>query len=172
MEFPPDWNVADAADFDIALPSGHGEVTLELLAQLRNTGRILDGFRFVLDGSAPLEVGVDLYQLLPVDSCRGLRLAQQFWPRDIRLRRNMTTSTWTSVTDSVASNDADILDDSGAGISPAAFTRILDELPGTGPTNASTRWAVVIGADGLLKLQLQGLPLVASYLNNRSTFRR
>jgi hypothetical protein len=84
----------------------------------------------------------------------------------------MTTSTWTSVTDSVASNDADILDDSGAGVSPAAFARILDELPGTGPTNASTRWAVVIGADGLLKLQLQGLPLVASYLNNRSTFRR
>jgi hypothetical protein len=172
MEFPPDCSVAEAADFDIALPSGQGEITLELLAQLRNTGRILDGLGFALDGTAPLEISVDLFQLLPVDSCRGLCLAQQFWPWDIRLRRNMTTSTWTSVTDSVASNDADVLDDSGAGVSPAAFARILDQLPGTGPTNTPTRWAVVIGADGLLKLQLQGLPLVASYLNNRSTFRR
>jgi hypothetical protein len=45
MEFPPDWSVAEAVDFDVALPSGQGEITLELLAQLRNTGRILDGFR-------------------------------------------------------------------------------------------------------------------------------
>ncbi len=170
MEFPPDWNVAEATDFDLALPSYQGETTVELLAQLRNTGRILDGFRFAFDGTVPLEINVDMFQLLPVDSCRGLRLAQQFWPCNICLRRNMTTSTWTSVTDSVASNDADILDNSGAGVSPNAFARILEQLPGTGPTNASTRWAVVIGADGLLKLQLQGLPLVASYLNNRSTF--
>jgi hypothetical protein len=80
MEFPPDWNVAEAADFDIALPSGQGEVTLELLAQLRNTGRILDGFRFVLDGTAPLEVGVDLYQLLPVDSCADCAWPSSFGP--------------------------------------------------------------------------------------------
>jgi hypothetical protein len=93
MKFPPDWNVAEAADFDLALPSYQGEITVELLAQLRNTGRILDGFRFAFDGTVPLEINVDMFQLLPVDSCRGLRLAQQFWPRDIRLRRNMMTST-------------------------------------------------------------------------------
>jgi hypothetical protein len=84
----------------------------------------------------------------------------------------MVSSAWTSLTDIVSSNNADILDDSGAGISPAAFLRILGQLPSSGPVNASTRWAIVIGADGLLKLQLQALPLVASYLNNRATFRR
>jgi hypothetical protein len=50
--------------------------------------------------------------------------------------------------------------------------RILEHLPGDGPVNASTRWAIAAGPDGFLKLQLQGLPLVASVLNNRSTFKR
>jgi hypothetical protein len=172
MEFPPDWNVSEAAEFDIASPSTPGAVSVELFAQLRNTGRILDGFRFAIDVVSPLEINVDLFQLIPVDDCRNLRFFQQFWPRDVMLRRNMVSSTWTSLTDIVSSNNADVLDDSGAGISPAAFLRILGQLPSSGPVNASTRWAVVIGADGLLKLQLQALPLVASYLNNRATFRR
>jgi hypothetical protein len=172
MEFPLDWNVSEAAEFDTAAPSSPGAVSVELFAQLRNTGRILDGFRFAIDGASPLEVNVDLYQLIPVDDCRSLRFFQQSWPRDIALRRNMVSSSWTSLTDIVSSNNADILDDSGAGISPAAFLRILGQLPSSGPVNASTRWAIVIGADGHLKLQLQALPLVASYLNNRATFRR
>jgi hypothetical protein len=172
MEFPLDWNVSEAAEFDTAAPSSPGAVSVELFAQLRNTGRILDGFRFAIDGAAPLEVNADLYQLIPVDDCRSLRFFQQSWPRDIALRRNMVSSSWTSLTDVVSSNNADILDDSGAGISPAAFLRILGQLPSSGPVNASTRWAIVIGADGHLKLQLQALPLVASYLNNRATFRR
>ncbi len=172
MEFPLDWNVSEAAEFDVAIPSSPGAVSVELFAQLRNTGRILDGFRFAIDGASPLEVNVDLYQLIPVDDCRSLRFFQQSWRRDVMLRRNMVTSTWTSLTDTVSSNNADILDDSSAGISPAAFLRILGQLLSSGPVNASTRWAIVIGADGLLKLQLQALPLVASYLNNRATFRR
>jgi hypothetical protein len=172
MEFPPDWNVSEASEFDIASPSTPGAVSVELFAQLRNTGRILDGFRFAIDGASPLEINVDLFQLIPVDDCRNLPFFQQFWPRDVMLRRNMVSSTWTSLTDTVSSNNADVLDDSGAGISPAAFLRILGQLPSSGPVNASTGWAVVIGADGLLKLQLQALPLVASYLNNRAKFCR
>ncbi len=163
-----DWSVSEAAEFDIASPSTPGAVYVELFAQLRNTGCILDGFRFAIDGASPLEINVDLFQLIPVDDCRNLRFFQQFWPRDVMLRRNMVSSTWTSLTDTVSSNNADVLDD----FSPAAFLRILGQLPSSGPVNASTRWAIVIGADGLLKLQLQALPLVASCLNNRATFRR
>jgi hypothetical protein len=113
MEFPLDWKVSEAAEFDVTTPTSPGAVSVELFAQLRNTGRILDGFRFAIDGASPLEVNVDLYQLIPVDDCRSLRFFQQSWPRDVALRRNMVSSTWTSLTDTVSSNNADILDDSG-----------------------------------------------------------
>jgi hypothetical protein len=54
-------------------------------------------------------------------------------------------------------------------VTAGTVMRILERLPGDGPVNASTRWAIAAGPDGYLKLQLQGLPLVASVLNNRST---
>jgi hypothetical protein len=84
----------------------------------------------------------------------------------------MLSSAWTSITDSLTSNEMDITDEDGGGVTPGAVMRILERLPGNGPVNASTQWAVTAGSDGFLKLQLQGLPLVASVLNNRSTFKR
>jgi hypothetical protein len=40
------------------------------------------------------------------------------------------------------------------------------------PTNASTRWAVIIGEDGFPKLQWQALPLPAFVLNGKAIFKR
>jgi hypothetical protein len=172
MDLPADWVVHPMEDFAISAPNYHGDLTLELMAQLRSMGWILDNFRFVLDGSASLDVSVDLSWVLPADHYRGWRLSQQFWPRDIAIRRNMVTMAWVSVTDSVASHDCDITDETGAGMTSGEFLRSLALLPWDGPTNASTRWAVVIGADGLLKLQWQALPLPASTLNGKATFKR
>jgi hypothetical protein len=115
---------------------------------------------------------VDLYWALPADHFRGWRLSQQFWPRDIAIRRNMVTTAWVSITDSVACHDCDLTDETGAGVTSGEFLRCIASLPGDGPTNASTCWAVVIGADGLLKLQWQALPLPASTLNGKATFKR
>jgi hypothetical protein len=121
---------------------------VELLAQLRSTGRRLDGFRFTLDGASPLEAVIDVYSIIPADYYKGWKLSQQFWARDVVIRRNMATSAWTSVTDSIASRDCDITDESGAGVSASHLLRSIADLPGNGPTNGSTRWAVVIGEDG------------------------
>jgi hypothetical protein len=171
MEFPTNWVVFSLPDYDSATPSVTGDFTVELLAQLRNTGRILDGFRFALDGAKALEAYVDLDKILPAPELKGLQAYFQCWPRDLKIRRNILSSPWVSVTDGISGNDVDVLDESGAGVAARTVLRILERLPGTGPTNASTRWAVTVGADGFLKLQLQGLPLVASSLNNRSTFK-
>ncbi len=83
----------------------------------------------------------------------------------------MLSSPWVSITDGISRNDVDVLDENGAGVAAGTVLRILERLPGTGPTSASTHWAVTVGADSFLKLRLQGLPLVASALNNRSTFK-
>jgi hypothetical protein len=172
MDFPMDWVINNAEDYATASPGYQGEVAVELLAQLRNTGRILDSFRFTLDGASPLEAIIDVRSIIPADHYSGWKLVQQFWPRDIVIRRNMTTSAWTSITDSIASRDCDVTDESGAGITAGQFMRSITELPSDGPTNGSTRWAVVIGEDGFLKLQCQALPLPASILNGKAIFKR
>ncbi len=172
MEFPPEWAVSSMDDFATTTPLSRGEFNIELFAQLRNTGRILDNFRLGLDGATPLEVSVDLASVIPVAAFTGWRLTQQFWPRDVVIRKNMVTSAWVSITDSVASQDCDLTDADGAGISAREFVRSITQLPGNGPTNGSTRWAIVIGGDGLLKLQWQALPLPASTLNGKTTFKR
>jgi hypothetical protein len=172
MDFPMDWVINNAEDYTTAGPGYQGEVTVELLAQLRNTGRILDGFRFTLDGASPLEVIIDVRNIIPADHYSGWKLVQQFWARDIVIRRNMTTSAWTSITDSISSRDCDVTDESGAGVTAGQFMRSITELPGDGLTNGSTRWAVVIGEDDFLKLQWQALPLPASVLNGKAIFKR
>jgi hypothetical protein len=172
MDFPTDWVIDTMEDYTAAGPNYQGDVTVELLAQLRNTGRILDGFRFALDGASPLEAVIDVHSIIPADYYKGWKLAQQFWARDVVIRRNMVTSAWTIVTDSIASRDCNITDESGAGVSASHFLRSIADLPGDGPTNGSTRWAVVIGEDGFLKLQWQALPLPASVLNGKAIFKR
>jgi hypothetical protein len=173
MEFPANWMVFDIADYGMASPSVAGEFTVELLAQLRNTGRILNGFRFALDGTKALEAYVDFWKILPVAELQGMQAAlMQCWLRVIKIRRNMLSSAWASITECITSDEVDILDESSTDVPAGSIMRILERLPGDGPTNTSTHWAIVTGADGFLKLQLQGLPLVASVLNNRSTYKR
>jgi hypothetical protein len=171
MEFPTNWVVFSLPNYDTESPTVTSDFTVELFAQLRNTGRILDRFRLALDGAKALEAYVDLDKILPTPELKGLQAFFQCWPRDIKILLNMLLSPWVSVTDGISSNDVDVLDENGAGVAAGSVLRILEHLSGSGPTNASTRWAVAVGADSFLKLQLQGLPLVVSALNNRSTFK-
>ncbi len=172
MDFPATWVVLQLDQFDTALPNIEGDITVELLAQLRSSGRALDHFRFSLNGSTPLEATVGLENIIPVQDFVGWNITHQIWARDVPLRRNMTTSAWVSITDTVARNDCDVTAPDGAGIPVAEFTRKVVGLPSSGPVNASTRWAVVIGEDLMLRLQWQALPLPASVLNGRATFKR
>jgi hypothetical protein len=70
MDFPADWVVRPMEEYTTAGPNYQGEFTVDLLAQLRSTGRILDGFPFALDSSAPLEAVVVLDNILPADYYR------------------------------------------------------------------------------------------------------
>ena len=170
MDFPPDWRVEPLDDFDVAvawIASSNSSLAVELLAQLRPTGRILDNFRLAINGTKILDSELDMGQLLPVDSLQGYKLRYQYWPRDICIRRNLTSSVWLDVPDLVASNNASIEDPQGAGIPYSEFKKILDEIPDDGPESCAIRWAVVVGEDSLLKLQLQALPGDAASLNGR-----
>jgi hypothetical protein len=170
MEFPPDWLVEPWDDFDTAVASldnSGNDLAIELLAQLRPTGRILDNFRLSVNGTEILEAELELNQLLPTPVFNGFKLRFQYWPRDIGIRRNLTTGGWLDVTDLIAANNATVLDPEGAGVPNNEFRRILEELPDNGLESCAIRWAVVVGKDGLLKLQLQALPSDAASLNGR-----
>jgi hypothetical protein len=56
MNFPPEEEVFGAEQFETAAPREAGELGLELMAQVRPNGRILDHFRVTLGGSKIIDV--------------------------------------------------------------------------------------------------------------------
>ena len=158
MEFPPDWNILPAEDFEIAVPRDPGEIGVELMAQIRTNGRILDHFRLVLGGSKLLEVEIPLKNILPAVESPDWSLKLACWPRDIKLRRNMATSAWVDIKEQLASNDARVVDADGVVVENKLLLDFLDGLVDKQLNSASTRWWVGAGEDGRLHLQLQAIP--------------
>jgi hypothetical protein len=81
---------------------------MELLAQARPNGRIIDHFRVALGGSGVLDVSIPMKRLLLVPASLGWRLKFQVRPRDITLRRNMATSEWSDVIGLIRAGDSTV----------------------------------------------------------------
>ena len=170
MESFLDWAVEPMTGFETARPIVPGSTTayvMELLVQLRSTGRMLDNFRTVVDGSSPLECELDMATIIPSPAFKGWRLNFQYWARDIAIRRNVTTSAWMDVPALICSNQAEVLDANGTGIPSAEFMQRLEDLPDDGPESGSLRWAIIIGEDDRPRLQLQALPCDAVSLSGK-----
>ena len=168
MEFPgDDISYRSGEDFDTAEPSEPGDFGAELLAQVRNNGRILDHHRIVLGGSKLQTILVPLTKMMQLPSLSGWRFKFQFWPRDVTIRRNMSTSIWVDVSSIIAEREATIIDDSDNQVPRDA---VLGEMEKEGAV-AAVRWAVVVGEDSLMRLHLQSLPASADYLTGKPAFR-
>jgi hypothetical protein len=92
----------------------------------------------------------------------------QRWPRDLDLRKGLLSGLWKDVSALVASRDACVTDKEGTGVSANEFLRLLEQTK----AQASARWAVVLGDNEKLNLQLQGLPAAAAVLNGKPSFKR
>jgi hypothetical protein len=171
MEFPHTWEVLQAELMETFTAPDSADVTAQLLAQLRPTGRILDGFQLVLGGTRIQEAEVDLGSLVPATAFNNYKLRFQFWPRDICIRRNMLSSSWIDAPAHICSNESTVHDETGAEVHPAEFMMRLDECADYEPEGAAFRWAVTVGEDGTLRLQLQGLPAAAVILSGRHQFK-
>ena len=143
---------------------------MDLLAQLRATGRILDACRLVLGGNEIIQVDFDLHCAVQADIFRDWRIRYQIWPRDIVVRRNQASSEWIDLEALVAGRDAEIVDAGGAFIPANEFLGLMSELDPQ--RTASLRWAVVQGDDGAVHLQLQSLPGSTQVLNGKPVFRK
>ena len=167
MDFPPDWEVFPAEEFPSAVPRITGELSMELLAQVRPNGRVLDHFRVSFGRSKILDISVPLSKLLVSSVQNSLKLKFQYWPRDILIKRNMTTSTWTDVYDLLESRNANVVSEDGAAVPHEAILRDLKDSD----KSASIRFAVVIGEDMRMALMLQCLPASATHLMGKPALR-
>jgi hypothetical protein len=65
MEFPPVWTILPSEQFETTAAPNTAAHTMQLLAQLRSSGRILDSFQVKLGGTCILNAEVDMAALIP-----------------------------------------------------------------------------------------------------------
>jgi hypothetical protein len=118
MEFPTEWSVFKADEFETAAPLSHGKAVMELMIQARPNGRLLDHFRIATGGSEILEAKFQLNDIISNAKLDGVTAQFQFWGRDANLRRNMTTSAWLDVYGLIKSNKIKLESESGETMKP------------------------------------------------------
>jgi hypothetical protein len=170
MEFPPEWNVVNAEQFAKAQPRAAGNLGMELLVQARPNGRMLDHFRVSLGGSRILDVSFPVVSLVSAPRARTWRAKFQVWPRDVEIRRNMTTSAWLDFSTLVATKECQVWSEEGEEGTLVPHDVVLTTLSEAGAA-ASIRYAVVIGGDQRMALSLQGLPASVDQLQGKPAFR-
>jgi len=174
MEFPPsDWNVFDLEDFETAVPRVTGDHTLELLAQARPNGRVMDHWRLAINGTVMLEASFLASDV--IGAAAGLpkmTFSIQQWPRDLVMRRNMTTSGWLDVLTMLTANELSIKAEDGSEVLTVDVVETLNNERDKTTNSASLRWAVCIGESNRPELQLQCLPTSAAQLSGKPIFKR
>jgi hypothetical protein len=169
MDFPPTWVVLPAEDYELATPRIEWDLTAEVMAQVRRTGRILDHFKIVIGGSKQL-VDIDLHALMPWADFKGWRMTGQFWPRDLIFRQNTFSTAWIDAIVTIGMREMKTFDQNGAEIPQREVLRIVEAAAEDeeGPEGASFRWAVVAAEDNYLRMQLQDLPGQAVLLSGKA----
>ena len=168
MEFPNEWVVLEMEDFETASPRELSELGMEIMAQVRSSGRIMDHFRIALGGSRTLKPSFAARELFTSSSTPAMTLTWETWPRDIVIRRNMATSEWIDVINLVAANEM-MASTPDKPESNAEFMAVVNKQSGKTSFGASIRWAVGVGPDKRMELTLQGLPGTATYLAGKPT---
>jgi hypothetical protein len=166
MDFPPStWKVIGAQEFGTAVATDPGDLVVELHAQLRDTGRILDNYRVTFGGSKIVEMTVGLSSVLGVNT--QWRFKYAFWPRDVQIRQNLMSSQWVDMAELVATKDASVVDSDGAVVDHASVMELLKE----GDCPMAMRMAVAVADDGVVHLECHGLPASAAMLKGKPLLR-
>ena len=174
MEFPPgDWDIFEAESFETAPPRTAADVCVEVMAQIRPNGRIMDHWRIATGGTDMLKTSLDLASLIPAAAALPkCFLSYEVWPADIGIRRNMTTSQWLDLYTIIAGNEIVAADEAGQPIESQTIVDNLKALPAKSVISAAIRWAVCVSEQGLLEIQLQALPAAVTTLSAKPIFKR
>jgi hypothetical protein len=163
--------IRPASGYHTDQPPNTSKHTAELFAEVLDNGRILDNMRCVLGGTDILEAEIHLAKLFDDPVLQSHKMHVQRWPRDIELKKGLLSGMWKDLKTVVSARDASITDDTGSGIPAREFLEILDGAE-EGHEYAAISWAVALGDDERLVLQLQGLPATGALLNRKPSFKR
>ena len=174
MEFPPgDWYIFEAVNFETAPPRNAAEICVEVMAQVRPNGRVMDHWRIATGGTSMLKTSVDLATIIPAAAVLPkCTLTYEMWPADIGIRRNMTTSQWLDFLTIIAANEITAVDEANQPVESKTIVDNLKALPAKSVISAAIRWAVCVSEQGLLEIQLQALPAAVSSLTAKPIFKR
>jgi hypothetical protein len=168
MDFPPEsWDVFPSEEFGTAAPRAAGPLNMELFVQVRPNGRMLDHFRICLGGNRIVDAQFQLANLVQAPALATWKARYQIWPKDIDMRRNMATTGWKDLATMVASRNIIVLADDGEPLESAQVSSAIQDAK----VGAAVRFAVVVGEDQSLVLQLQGLPAPANTLMGKPAHR-
>ncbi len=152
-------------------PPNDDNYMAELFAMVRDNGRILDDFKFVVRGTDILEAEFELSRIFTNPLIGAHTIKMQRWPRDLDLHKGLLSGNWKDVSTVVSCRDASIFDNAGAGIPAEEFLRLLED-PENGKEAAAVRWVVRLSASEKLVIQLHGLPTAAAVLNGKPSYKR
>ena len=75
MEYPPSvWPCLNMEDFELAVPRNPGVLGIEIMAQARVNGRVIDHFRVALGGSEILKVRFSTREVFLVTDTPAIQL--------------------------------------------------------------------------------------------------
>jgi hypothetical protein len=165
MEFPFDYDVLPLQEFDTAVPHVGGDHVMEVHAQVRDNGRVLDNYRVTFGGGRIFEVTTGLASILGIAS--SWRLKYQVWPRDVVIRGNMTSSKWIDFGELLESRQACFLMEDGTEVAQPTALELLQE----GERPLAMRMAVVASDDGGVLAEMHCLPATAETLMGKPLLR-
>jgi hypothetical protein len=97
---PADWDIIPVEQFAThAIESVVEPLEGLLVLNVDRNTAIRGNFRFILDGKEKLNIDHLASELLVVGGASSFKLQWQTWPKDILLRQNSLTSSWTDVAD-------------------------------------------------------------------------
>jgi hypothetical protein len=144
MEFPPtEYDIFEANIFETARPRAAGGAVMEVMLQMRPKGRCLDHFRIGLTGQH-MDTQVKVTNVFRAPILAKYRLTFQAWPRDLRIRRNMTITEWSDVYTSIAANNALMsMEETGENVLTEEIMAAFESIKEAHNKSASIRYAVV-----------------------------
>jgi hypothetical protein len=84
---------------------------MEVMAKARANGRLVDHFKVTVNGCEVLHVDFPISALFTVADLHNWRVQWDTWPRDIPIRRNMSSTGWLDIYTGVLSNEIFIFDE-------------------------------------------------------------
>ena len=134
------------------------------LLQVSESGRAEDNFRFTIEGDVTIKVDFWGEDLLPTKSFKPFSLSWEIQPEDIELRRNSLSGTWINLQQAISEGTVLVHKKDSNSRTKEEFLDLWEAEKASNPNfGAAICWAI-LAYEGGLKLDLQGMPGMASTL--------